>query len=92
MFVNISVHRVKPGKESPMIDSMRRYGDAAKSSGVRSVHTLRDEKSGALVGFAIWDSKEAYEAAGPALMKAVENDDLDDWHEEQWQTFHCVEA
>jgi hypothetical protein len=50
---------------------------------------LKGEKTGALVGLAIWDSKEAYLAAGPALMKAVEDDDLADWHEEEFQSYHC---
>jgi hypothetical protein len=90
LFVNISVHRVKPDQESLMIDSMRRYGAAARSAGgVREIHTLKDERSGALLGLAIWESKEAYEAAGPALMEAVEGDDFDAWHEEQGQSYHC---
>lgn len=93
MFVNISVHRIRPGKEHLMIDSMRRFSNAARDAGgIQRIHELKDEKSGALVGLAIWDSKEAYEAAGPALMKAVEGDDLADWHEEQWATYHCVEV
>jgi hypothetical protein len=93
MFVNLSVHRIKPGKETEMIDSMHRFGEAARAAGgVQRMHTLKDEKTGALVGLAIWDSKEAYEAAGPALMKAVEGDDFADWHEEQWQSFHCFEV
>jgi hypothetical protein len=91
VFVNISVHRVRPGKEELMIDSMRRYGRAAQDAGVQRVHTLKDEDSGALIGLAIWDSKEAYEEAGPALMKAVEGDDFADWHEEPSTSYHCVE-
>jgi hypothetical protein len=93
MFVNISVHRIKPGTEALMIDSMHRFGAAAKEAGgLQRIHTLKDEKTGALLGLAIWDSKEAYEAAGPALMKAVEGDDLGDWHEGEWQSYHCFEV
>ncbi len=93
MFVNISVHRIRPGKEQLMLDSMRRFGEAAKKAGgVQQIHALEDERSGAIVGLAIWDSKEAYEAAGPALMAAVEGDDFADWHEEQWASYHCVEV
>jgi hypothetical protein len=93
VFVSISVHRLKPGKEPLMLDSMRRYGEAARQEGgLQRVHTLKDEKSGALVGLAIWDSKEAYEAAGPALMKAVEGDDFADWHDGPWDSYHCFEA
>jgi heme-degrading monooxygenase HmoA len=93
MFVSISVHRLKPGKEQLMIDSMRRYGAAAKEAGgLERVHELKDEKTGDLVGLAIWDSKEAYEAAEPALMRAVEGDDFADWHEGPWAVYHCLEA
>ena len=93
MFVNISVHRIRPGKEALMIDSMRRFGEAAqKAGGIQRIHTLKDERSGALVGLAIWDSREAYEAAGPALMAAVEGDDFDDWREGPWASYHCVEV
>ncbi len=93
MFATISVHRLKPGKEQLMIDSMRRFGAAAKQvGGVQRIHELKDEQSGAIIGLAIWDSKEDYEAAGPALMQAVEGDDLADWHEEQWAVYHCVEV
>ena len=92
MFVNISVHRVKPDAEQHMLDSMRRFGEAARSAGAVQAHTLRDQRSGALLGLAVWESQEAYEAAGPALIRAVERDDFDAWHEEPSQTYHCVEV
>ena len=43
---------------------------------------LKDASSGELVGIAIWDSEEAFQAAGPALMKATEGDDFDSWEME----------
>jgi hypothetical protein len=93
MFVSIAVHRVSADAEPPMIDSMHRYGEAAKAAGgIRQIHTLKDERSGALVGLAIWESKDAYEAAGPALMEAVANDDFDAWHVEPLQSYHCFEV
>jgi hypothetical protein len=93
MFVNIAVHRLRPGKEPKMLDSMRRYCEAAKAAGgLQRIHTLKDERTGALIGLAIWDSREAYEAAGPALMNAVEGDDFREWHEQDWEIFHCFEA
>jgi hypothetical protein len=91
VFVNISVHRIRDGKEQLMLDSVRRYSEAARAAGgLQHVYALRDERSEALLGLAIWDSKDAYEAAGPALMRAVEGDDLDDWHVEPWTSYHCV--
>jgi heme-degrading monooxygenase HmoA len=93
MFVSIAVHRVKPGAEQLMIDSMHRYGAAAQAAGgIRQTFTLRDERSGALVGLAIWDSEEAYAAAGQALVEAVSGDDFASWHEGEWQIYHCTEV
>ena len=83
MFVNLSIHHPHPDKERLLIDSMHRYGDAAKKQrGLLSVHTLKDETTGELVGIAIWDSKESFLAARPALMKATEKDDFDTWEKE----------
>ena len=93
VFVNIAVHRVREGTEELMLDSMHRFGAAAREAeGLQRVHTLKDERTGALIGLAIWDSREAYEAAGPALMRAVEGDDLEAWHPEPWTSYHCVEV
>ena len=83
MFVMISIHRPNPVKEKLLIDSMHRYGDAAKSQkGLVSVHTLKDEETGQLFGLAIWDSQESFMEARPALRKATEGDDFDSWEQE----------
>ncbi len=80
MFVVISIHSPHADKEKYLIDSMHRYGEASKAhKGLVSVHTLKDEKTGELVGLAIWDSEESYLAARPDLMKATEGDDFDSW-------------
>ena len=66
-----------------LIDSMHWYGETAKKHpGLVSVHTLKDENTGELVGIAIWNSKESFLAARPALMKATEKDDFDAWERE----------
>ena len=83
MFVIMSIHHPHPDKEKLLIDSMHRYGEAAKrQKGLVSVHTLKDENSGELFGIAIWDSQDSYTAARPALMKATEGDDFDSWEKE----------
>lgn len=66
-----------------MIDSMHRYGETAKKQhGLISVHTLKDENTSELIGLALWESRESYLAARPALMKATEKDDFDSWERE----------
>jgi hypothetical protein len=70
-------------KEKLLIESMHRYGETAKrQKGLISVHTLKDENTGELVGIAIWDSRESFLAARPALGRAVEGDDFDAWEQE----------
>ena len=67
-----------------LIESMHRFGEAIKTQpGLREVHTLADEKSGRLVGLAVWDSKQSMLAARPVMAKATEGDDFDAWEEEQ---------
>lgn len=79
----MSIHRPHPDKEHLLIESMHRYGEAARhQKGLVGVYTLKDISSGELVGIAIWDSEETYQAAGPALMKATEGDDFDSWEME----------
>jgi Antibiotic biosynthesis monooxygenase len=82
MFVHIAIHRPRPGQEQPLIDSMHRFGAAARAQpGLREVHTLRDANSGVLVGLAIWDTKEAWLAARPVMWEAVKDDNFDDWED-----------
>ncbi|MGZ8598971.1 MAG: hypothetical protein ACXWX6_02055 [Actinomycetota bacterium] len=82
MLVHLSIHRPIPGKEQQLVDSMRRFGEAdGPIPGLREVHTLRDRDSGTLVGLAIWDSPEAFEAGIPRMRAAVEGDDILAWEE-----------
>ncbi len=56
MYVVISVHHPRPGREGPLVDSMHRYGEAAKTQkGLVGVYALKDDKTGELYGLAIWE-------------------------------------
>jgi len=80
MLYHVSIHRPKPEHEQDAIDSMRRFGAAARlQDGLLEVHTLKDRRSDALIGFAVWESAEALDAARPTLATATENDDFDAW-------------
>jgi len=77
LFVQVSIHKPRPGHENALIASMYRYGNAARNSpGNVRVHTLRDDDTGSLVGLAIWENKAAKLAANPALQAAVAGDDF----------------
>jgi hypothetical protein len=72
-------NRPKPEHEQDLIDSMHRFGAAARAQGAIEAHTFKDERSDALVGLAIWRSDEDLAAARPALGTATEQDDFDAW-------------
>ena len=78
MLVQMAFHRdVKPEKEAEMIESMKRFGRAMVGNpGFRQTYSLKDPKTRALVGLAIWDSQDALAAARPAMSKALEGVDF----------------
>jgi heme-degrading monooxygenase HmoA len=93
MHVVISIHHPRKEHEKALIDSMHRYGAAARTQkGLRAVHTLRDRSTGILVGLAIWESEEARRAARAALSAAVEGDDFDTWESEPITGFSLEEV
>jgi quinol monooxygenase YgiN len=83
VFVHLAIHNPRPGKAEAMLESMNRFGEAMKAGDGLVLHgALRDERSNRLVGLAIWESREAWEAAiGPAR-EAVGDLDLDELLEE----------
>ena len=89
MFVHIAIHRPRPGKAQDLIDSMHRFGAAARTQpGLREVCTLRDQNNGTLVGLAVWDSQEVWQAARPAMWAAVEDDPFAEWEDAPPEIYH----
>lgn len=87
-YYHITVHHPKEGKTDALIDSMHRFGEAIKGApGLIEVHTLRDERSGALIGMAIWESIEAMQASIHLARAAVANDPFDEWEAGDVQGF-----
>jgi len=89
MLIHIAIHRrPKPGKEQFLIDSMHRFGVAMQGQpGLQQVHALKDRRTGALVGLAIWDSEEALMAARPVMAEAIKDDDFEEWEDEPPEVF-----
>jgi hypothetical protein len=56
------------------------------------VRTLEDAGQGVLVGLAIWESKEAWEASVHLAREAVADDPFDDWESEPVQGFRLTEV
>ncbi len=71
MFMTLGVFRhLKVGKENDFLASQQAFTVAMKDlRGFRERRILRDGTSGALVVLSMWESREDFEAAGPALMK-----------------------
>jgi heme-degrading monooxygenase HmoA len=82
MIVHLAVHTPKSEGVEPLIASMHRFAEAGRSQpGLREVHTMRDTRSGKLIGLAIWESREAFESGVEAMRAAVEDDPFMDWEE-----------
>src|SRR3989442_16044203 len=82
MYVSLSIHKPKPGQEEALIESMHRYGAAgAGQPGFIAAHTMRDAEEGVLVGLAMWESRETWEAGGAPMREAVKDDAFDEWGE-----------
>lgn len=93
MLYHIAIHTPRPEHTQDVIDSMHRFGAAARTQpGLREVHTLQDRRDGTLVGLAIWDSADALSAARPAMAAATVGDDFQAWETEPIQVFLLEEV
>ncbi len=87
MLYHLSIHRPRPEHEQALIASMHRFGATAREQGAIEAHTLKDARSEALIGLAIWRSDDDLAAARPALAAAVEGDDFDTWESAPTELF-----
>jgi heme-degrading monooxygenase HmoA len=85
----MSIHYPKPDKEEFLINSMHRFGTAMKGKkGLIMAHTTKDENTDRLVGLAIWESKDDWLAARPAMIDAVKDDPFEEWELKDPDVFH----
>jgi hypothetical protein len=73
MFLFYSVHYPLPDKEALGAEKMRQFDELMKMQpGIVYVSDIfTDPERGALIGFTIWESQEAFEASWPVLAKDV---------------------
>ena len=63
--------------ERAILDTMARFGKAQRGKkGLITVFAWKDDKTGALIGTALWDTKADFEAARPDMEKALEGVDF----------------
>jgi heme-degrading monooxygenase HmoA len=80
MIVHLAVHTPKPEHVDDLIASMHRFAaGGAGQPGLQQVRTMRDVRSGKLVGLAIWESRSAFEQGVESMRAAVENDPFLEW-------------
>jgi heme-degrading monooxygenase HmoA len=93
MIVHLSIHTAKPQYEQELVASMHRFGAAAAGSpGLLSAQTLKDERSGKLVGLMRWEDRAAWQAGVERSRVAVEDDPLDLWEAEEPTGFLLTEV
>lgn len=82
-YYHISIHHPKAGKAEALIASMHRFAAALNGApGFIEGHTMLDERTGALMGMVVWESKEAMQASVHLAREAVANDPFDEWEDD----------
>lgn len=93
MYYQVSIHHPAPGKRDDLIASMHRYGDAITAApGLVSVRTLYDDQDDVLMGLAIWESEDAFEASVHLARQAVAEDPFDEWEAEPVAGYRFTEV
>jgi heme-degrading monooxygenase HmoA len=89
MFVHLAIHHPKPEHIEDLLASMHRVDSAAKGSpGLVQIGAWRDARSDRLVGLAIWESRDAFEASKERIFDAVADDPIMDWSTRPPESFH----
>jgi heme-degrading monooxygenase HmoA len=93
VIIHLSIHTPKAGKEHHLIDSMRRFGAAGDGQpGFIEAKTLRDRRTGRLVGMARWEDVASWRAGVEAMRAAVDDDPFDAWEAAETEGFLLEEA
>ena len=72
---------------------MHRFGKSIEGQkGLIMVQTSKDEDTNRLIGLAIWDSKENWLAARPAMIDAVKDDPFEEWEIKPPEVYHLIKV
>jgi len=92
VFVHLAVHRPKPEYAADLLASMHRVDQAAQGSpGLIQISAWQDQRSGRLVGLALWESEEAFRASAERIFQAAADDPFDQWCEQPPDVFHLTQ-
>jgi heme-degrading monooxygenase HmoA len=91
MFVHLAVHYPRPEYVDDVLASMHRVDKAAEGTpGLIQIGAWRDENSNRLVGLAMWESKEAFQASAQRIFQIAAGDPWDQWCERPIEVFHLT--
>jgi hypothetical protein len=92
MFTHIAIHYPRPEYRDQLIASMKRVAAAAEGlDGLVRIGPWREASGDRLVGLSMWESKAAFDAAGPAIFAAVAADPFDLWESQPPESFYLDE-
>ena len=92
MFVHLAIHYPRPEYVEDVLASMRRVDKAAGGTpGLIQMGAWRDEGGNRLVGLAMWESQEAFEASAARIFQIVADDPWDQWCERPIDVFHLTQ-
>ena len=93
MFVHLVIHYPKPEHAADLLNSMLRVDAAAHgSAGLIQMGAWHDTRSDRLVGLAIWESRDAYEATAEKIFSAVAGDPIQSWWARPPEILHLSPA
>ncbi len=93
MFAHLVIHYPKPEHFADLLASMQRVDKAAQGApGLIQIGPWRDEGGDRLIGLALWESEEAFQAAAGPIFAAVAGDPFDDWLDRPPEVFHLTRA
>jgi heme-degrading monooxygenase HmoA len=91
MFAHLVIHYPKPGHVADLLASMRRVDTAARGiPGLIQIGPWRDQGSDRLIGLALWESQDAYQAAAARIFAVVADDPFGDWCSQPPEVFHLT--
>lgn len=64
---------------------------AQGAPGLIQIGAWRDQRSGGLIGLALWESQEAFQASAGRIFEAVEDDPFDEWEQQPPDVFQLTQ-
>ncbi len=78
MFVSLSIHQPRPGKEEELLEAMTAFDECMKRhEGFREGHLCIDAESKKIIGIVTWDSRGHFLGAFPEVLRETKARGID---------------